>query len=998
MVRHVVATAITIAALVAATPFSAFGQAGRAEINGTVFDSGKAVVPGATVTVTDEATGLTRTTVSGSDGRFVIPTLVPGTYAIVVELSGFQTTRRPGVVLAVGQELTLDFTLSLAALQEQVTVTADLPVVEVTTSRVGTNVTNREIDSLPSQGRNQLALMQLVPGLTPSLQPGTFEGGQFNANGRETGSNLFMVDGAYNNDDRLGGSQGTQARVPLDVMSEFQVLTHQYTAEYGGASGVVVNAVTKSGTNEIRGRGYYYFQDDSLNGTNYFLKQRGEENPDSGIKNWGFNGGGPVVRNKAFWFGSIERTLIDNAVVLEYPAAAAPLAVSYSDTSTIRVWNTFLRGDYQFTPNQNLSVRWLKESAITVGEDWEDDLRTRDGIDIENDAGDQTLNVGYTTIIGNNATNELKVGHVREDLLQGGLQYFDDDFNFIELNGRDQFDIGSDNEHPDFGAGPLALHGNAKVRSYTVEDAFTFIRSGWGGSHTFKAGAGWSQNGANPIIAGSGDNGVFEFLHNRPFEPANPFTYPSVFSIRLGQIYFDVTDRRGNGYFQDKWQVNRNLTLNLGLRYDYQTMTPETKDAVAPRIGFAYDPTGSGKTVIRGGAGKFYEYQLIGVLNELSQRAVISPAFQYETDEDEGPLSGRLPSDPCLRPNGNNGLAVISPACRAVLATVRNRVAAGGFVNTEPVVDGDRRLGYLWSFSAGVQHELMPNVGLSVDVVANRGRDQTALIDINEPRLLQNGTFGRPGPAVFDPEGRLIPSQARTATFQRVLQFQTRDDFNTDYNALEIGLDKRYANRWSGRFAYTLSRSRDVGFVTSTSPFGNLSTTGGGASISVKRVADDLNPRSDYGRSLFDNRHALAFSFNANPWRGLGAGAVFRYYSGYPINEVVGRDVNGDRDNFERPIRGVDDTTRPIESPIDSSGLAVRNGIDGEELILLDLRFQYMFEMPRQGGLGLFWEIYNATDRANFGNPAGNRRSANFLVPVRANNPRTMQLGIRYTF
>ena len=107
-------------------------------------------------------------------------------------------------------------------------------MVEVTTSRVGTNVTNREIDSLPSQGRNQLSLMQLVPGLTPSLQPGTFEGGQFNANGRETGSNLFMVDGAYNNDDRLGGSQGTQARVPLDVMSEFQVLTHQYTAEYGG--------------------------------------------------------------------------------------------------------------------------------------------------------------------------------------------------------------------------------------------------------------------------------------------------------------------------------------------------------------------------------------------------------------------------------------------------------------------------------------------------------------------------------------------------------------------------------------------------------------------------------------------------------------------------------------------------------------------------------------------------------------------------------------------
>ena len=240
-------------------------------------------------------------------------------------------------MVGVGQELTLDFTLCVAALQESLTVTAEAPVVEVTTSRVGTNVTTREIDNLPSQGRNQLSLMQLVPGLTPSLQPGTFEGGQFNANGRETGSNMFMVDGVVQQRRSPGGSQGTQARVPLDVMSEFQVLTHQYTAEFGGSSGVVVNAVTKSGTNSIRGRGYYYFQDDSLNATNYFLKLQGEENPASGSKAWGGNAGGPLVRNKAFWFGSIERNEVDNAVSLVYPPEAAPLAVSYSDTSTIRV-------------------------------------------------------------------------------------------------------------------------------------------------------------------------------------------------------------------------------------------------------------------------------------------------------------------------------------------------------------------------------------------------------------------------------------------------------------------------------------------------------------------------------------------------------------------------------------------------------------------------------------------------------------------------------------
>ena len=965
---------------------SAFAQAGRAEINGTVFDEGKGVLPGVTVTVTNEATGLTRTVTTGADGRFIIPTLTPGTYSISAELTGFRTMQRTGLRVNVGQELSYDMTLGVAALEEQVTVTAQAPVVEVTSSRVGTNVTTQEIDNLPSAGRNQLSLMQLVPGLTPSLQPGTFEGGQFNANGRDTGSNMFMVDGVYNNDDRLGGSQGTQARVPLDVMSEFQVLTHQYTAEYGGSSGVVVNAVTKSGTNDVRGRAYYYFQDDSLNATDYFLALEGEENPPSGSKSWGGNAGGPVVRNRAFWFGSIERSAIDNAVSLIYPDEAAPLAVSYSDTSTIRAWNTFLRGDVQLSANNHLSVRYINESAITVGEDWEDDLSTPDHVDIENDGADRAFNVSWTSVIGDSATNELKVGHVREDLLQGGLQYFDDDYNFIELNGRDQFDIGSNNEHPDFAAGPNATHGSAKVRSYTIDNAFTLVKSGWGGSHTFKAGFGWSQNGANPQIVGSNDNGTFEFLHNRPFNAADPFTYPSVFAIRLGQIYFDITDRRTNVYAQDKWQVNRNLTLNLGVRYDYQQLTPETKDAIAPRLGFAYDPTGTGKTVIRGGVGKFYEYQLIGIKSDLLQRAVISPAFIYETDEDESPLEGELPSDVCLQPTGSGGLATISPACRAFLEGVRNRVAAGGFVNTEPVVDGDRRLGYLWSFSFGVQRELMPNLGLTVDYVGNRGRDQTALIDINEPRLLADGTFGRPGPSVFDPEGTLIPANARNARFQRVLQYQTREDLNTDYNALEIGVDKRYSDRWSARLSYTLARARDVG------------STGGGTSTASKRFSDDLDPRSDYGRANFDNRHAFAASFNANPWRGLGAGLVFRYYSGYPINELVGTDVNGDRDSFDRPTAGVHDATRPIVSDVDGNGRAIRNGIDGENQMILDLRFQYLFDLPRQGNLGLFLEVYNAASRVNFGNPTGNRRSANFLVPVSAGDLRTMQLGIRYSF
>ena len=137
-----------------------------------MFDQGKAVLPGVTVTVTNQATGITRDTVTGAEGRFVIPTLLPGTYTVRAELSGFQTQTREGFVLRIGQELTLDLTMAVAGVAENVTVTAEAPIVEVTASRIGAVVTDREIDSLPSQGRNHLSLMQLVPGLVPDAHPG----------------------------------------------------------------------------------------------------------------------------------------------------------------------------------------------------------------------------------------------------------------------------------------------------------------------------------------------------------------------------------------------------------------------------------------------------------------------------------------------------------------------------------------------------------------------------------------------------------------------------------------------------------------------------------------------------------------------------------------------------------------------------------------------------------------------------------------------------------
>jgi hypothetical protein len=969
------------------------GQGGRAEITGTVVDQDKAVLPGVNITVINEATGLERTAVTSGDGRFVIPTLVPGTYTVRAELQGFQTLVQTGVVLNVGQEMAVNLTLGVAGLAETVTVTGESPLVEVTSSKIGSNITSTEIDSLPSQGRNQLGLMQLVPGLTPSLNPGSFEGGQFNANGQATTSNLFLVDGAYDNDDRRGGSQGTQARVTLDTMAEYQVLTHHYSAEYGGSSGVVVNTVTKSGANRFAGRTFFYYQDDDLNATNYFLKQAGAENPESGSKVWGGSVGGPIVRNKAFWFANAERTSQREAANLNFPADAAPLAVPFSTTTDFKGWNTFVRGDYQASANNHLSFRWVRENVLTINDEIEGNNSTPDNATYENDSGDQVFSFASTMVLGTRATNEFKVGHVRENLLQGPRLFFDDNWKFIGLAGREQFDLGSMNAHPSYNAGPRNNYQQDLIRSVAVDDSFTYFRPGMGGDHTFKAGIGWSRNAALPQGTATNLVGLFNFPTNAAFDPANPRSYPSRFQIRVGQIEFTQKDWRTNFYLQDKWQIGKQVTLNLGVRYDYQHLTPLTKNAFAPRFGLAYDVTGSGKTLVRGGFGKYYQLHQLNVIQTLLTGAVIGPSFVFDTTELASPAqTGIIPvhtftgfgfngvQTGCLQPNGTSGLAVIGPACRAFLSQLRDRVLGGGYVNNQPTVDGDRRLPYLWAYSVGVKQQLLTNLAVSVDYVGNRGRDQIGLIDINEGPAGPNGRITRRGVNGFDPNGDLIPESARSTNFIRVLQYQSLDALNTDYNALELALEKRMSSRWSGRISYTLAKANDVGSIT-----------------------DDLNPRGDYGRTSFDNRHALAMSANFNVWRGLGAGFIFRYYSGYPINETIGSDsvsfpgTNGDGDTNDRPVKGLNDATRPILSPVDSNGRAIRNGIQGEKQMLLDGRFHYLWRIQRYEA-GLFVEVYNLTDQVNFGNPTGNRNNSNYMVRTVAGDPRTVQLGVRLTF
>jgi hypothetical protein len=970
------------------------GQGAVSEINGNAVDQTGSVLPGVTITITEESTGLVRTTVSNDRGRFVLPSITPGRYTLRAELASFQTQTQTGITVAVGQALTLTFTLAISALEDQVTVTGEAPIIEVTQTQIGANITAQAIEDLPTQGRQQYALLQLVPGMTPNLGPGAFEGAQYSANGRETGGNLFLVDGMYNNDDRTLTGSGSQTRMTIDTTAEYQVLVHEYGAEYGGATGAIVNAITKSGTNAFHGRGAFYIQDSSLDSTNYFLKKEGRENPDSGVKTTLGSVGGPILRNKAFFFFNVERLQLEEAANLNYPAEAAPLARSYSVALPIRSTNIFNRVDYQLNGSNSLNFRALFDPNAVDGQDHQDDKRTLSAMRIERapKPGEFFWSTQWLGVIGNRMVNEMRVFRVSEKLHVGDRALFetggnkvwslDDGGELIGLGGSDPLDFGSGQLHPDYQAGPHESPSGASVVTTGFSDQFTFTRQ----NHTLKFGFGVSTNGGTNVV-GANYFGLFEFPGNAPFDAADLATYPNRFRMRLGELFYEMNDWRTNVFVADKWQATGKLSLSLGVRYDYQHIIPNTKDAFAPRVGIAY--AADDKTVIRAGIGRFYEYQATAVASNLQIGAVISPVNIFDTGEDNAASRGVLPASPCLRPDGSAGLAVISAACQAQLRSIRNGVAAGTFVNPEPILDGDRRMGYLIGFSAGVQRELLPLIALTVDYVGNRGRDQTLRIDINEPRLLPDGRIGRPGPSVFDPDGTLIPAAARNTNFLKVLQYQTRPEFNSDYDALEIGVQRRLANRWSGRLAYTLSRGRDV----------NGSTTGGG-NIVEKRVNDDLDPRLDYGLGNTDNRHAFSSAANWDAWRGLGIGTTFRYYSGNPVNETVGRDANSDRDgaSFDRPIRGRDDAVLPIVSPVDANGLAIRNGIKGNNKVLLDLRLQYVQRMVGAQSVGFYWEIYNVLNRTNFGNPVGDRRSPFFMQAIVADLPRTMQLGVRYAF
>jgi hypothetical protein len=963
-----------VAAIVLLVAGAAYAQQGTADIRGVVTDQQGAVLPGVTVTARNQDTGMFRETVSNADGTFFMSGIVPGRYEITADLAGFRKYVQRGVLVEVGRTASVEVQMAVGGLEEALTVTAESPLVDITSKEVGGNITSRELIDLPSINRNYIGFVGLLPGIIPNISTESFGSDSINVNGQDARNNNYMLDGANNNDDVIGQRAGTQARTPLESIQEFQVITNQFDAEFGRTTGAVINAVTKQGSNAFRGSGFAYLQDASLTEKTYFARRDNLAKPDTKNQQFGGTIGGPIVRDKAHFFASVERVLIDEGIDVTIPARPD---LSATTTEQTRVWNTLVRFDHQLNANHTWGVRWLRETSPQLNQIIESNNRPVTlAASREEDDLDQTVVGTLSSVLGNTKVNTLRFGFTQED-----VAFANPAFN---SNGRRQ-----DLLPPTLVFLTYVDQQNSTAQArvnnaYQLENTFSWFVPGKGGDHDIKFGI-QAQYSTNNSDTQDNLNGTFFFRDDVPFNPADPGTYPERLQVRVpGANVLDMHATYFSAFAQDKWRLGNRFTLSVGVRYDLEDIPIEEVDNsrfsdvndyprdinnVAPRVGFSYDVTGDGRQVVRGGYGQFYDKTHFELITGIITGGVFSNSFNVNfpaNAADPGPTSGQLPTDPFL---------VNGPALNRDLLAQRfpagSRLRNTGTVNLD---NPDRGVPYTHQITVGYERQLATNMSWSADYVHAMGRDLFMLQDLN------------PG---------LRDTTARTSTLRRIdpaFVAAVNTPVNagkTDYDALQMQIEKRYSSNWSARASYTLAYSR-----------GN--TTAVGIPTSGFQLLDDMRLDLNEGPTNVDRRHNFVVSGSAIVPRtgGMTFSWVARALSGLPFtltDSITDPDRNG---SFSEPLPAGEYTGNG-EDAYTTDNEATRNGARGPGFFQLDLRAGYRLRLPGARTFDVFADVFNVTNRANFANPTGDRRLTDFLLLTELREggvPRTLQLGARFGF
>ncbi len=1033
---------LLVVLILGVTPWANAQSSTDGAIGGTVTDPSGAVVPGATVSALNVGTNSKSTATTDTGGGYRITHLQPGTYTVEVSATGFGVYRRANIIVEVGRITSVDVALSVEAVTETITATAEAPVIQTETPDFTTNINLTFMKNLPINGRRWSTFALSTPGATAD---GGF--GLVSFRGISGLLNNNTVDGGDNNQAFFAEERGRTRisySISLETIREFQVNTSNFSAEYGRAAGGVVNAVTKSGTNGLHGSAFYYVRDNALGVFNPFALQTILVNgaptqvhikPQDRRQQFGGTIGGPILKDRLFFFFSFDgqRRNFPGTAAPRSPAAfLAPL--SASDVSTLnsrgisaaqraaalaflqsmtgvvpRQGNQrlfFPKIDWKLNPSHTLTLsynrlRWDSPAGIQTA------AVVFRGVDsFGNDFVKEDWGIArLTSLLSAHVTNELRFQYGRdfefqnaqspvsgEPVSQTGFSPevtipFGGSFTFGKPNFLDRRAF-PDERRTQFADTLSIARGRHLIklgldisRAYDLQD------------NLFQEGGVYSY--------GNRVNFISDFARIGKVCGTTPrqFCYDR-FSQGLGPLAFEFATTDLGFFIQDDWRIRPRLTLSLGLRYEYEKMSdpqipnallpatsvfPDDRNNVGPRVGLAWDLTGKGKSVIRGGYGIYYGR----IINSTIVKAIT------DTGVTSGQLSFSLLPDNPVAPQYPNILTTAPPASLGALPDV-------------VVFAPDTQNPKIHEFDVVWEQQVATNTAISVAYLGTLGRNLPLFLDRNLPPTPTGSLTWTVRGGTFDGQSFALPlyrGPRPNPNFGRITTVS--DIVKSKYNALVMQFNRRMTNGLQFQAGYTYSRASDDGQSSTTFTASN-------------NVLDVNNLALESGRSNFDSRHRFGASVVWQPnYFKNGSRALRALLNGYTISPTVSAGSAG-------PFTGAISGNTPSGSGATSFGILgaggsnrppwiPRNAFQSFRTVNVNLRLSRTFTIKERAKLEVLGEAFNLFNHVNVTSVGttlygtGGTLSAptltldnTFRVPASSSNSliaeRQIQLGIRFEF
>ncbi|MBI3047715.1 MAG: TonB-dependent receptor [Acidobacteria bacterium] len=963
------------------------GYAQEATFTGAVTDSTGAVLPGVTITAVHEASGNTFTAVTDDQGEFRVPVRV-GTYRITAELPGFTTVTRSLQIL-IGQTVPVNMQMAPSAVQETVTVTGEAPLVDVTGSTVGANIDPRQMQELPINGRNWMDLTLLAPGARRNEGGGLVQFRQ--------GYSQTNVDGQQITINYHSQTDAEQVGFSRDAIAEFTVVANRFDATMGRSSGMIVNAVTKSGTNTFAGSVGGYFRSDRFNAKDHITNRV----LDYSNQQVSLTFGGPIRRDRVHFFGAYEYEREPKTFFYTTPWPS----FNVDQVFPSRVHKLLGRLDYQFTPQTRLSVRVSHYDNLFFG----------GGGATSHPSTGRTLGrvapqyTGtFTQVLGSRAVNEIRAGataYERRD--QPIAQWKGGPFPFRPVLQGSPVTV----ELRGLTIGQNAI--NTLQDTAYIRDDFTTSYD-WGGRHDVKLGGEyfryqlefrWCLRCTGQVDARNGPvpaniEALFPVWNDAStwnLAPLARITSQVFHGLSDSGYTHFVTRHNFAGWLQDDWRVGDNLTLNLGVRYDVDSNghseklrflpwlpgdQPHDTNNVAPRLGMNLRV--SDRTVIRGGYGLFFAFS---PNDGVQQTNLYQQLFEYQILNDGRP--DFVPNWFGPGPSGEGEFGGPKPTMAQALQRACDVNFVPGCVrrtlNQEINYPG-RRTSYSHQASAGIQRQIGDTMSVEANYVYTGGRLEEYPINVN---LSYNPATGANYP-FNDISRRPFPDWG-------LVNFEMLEGWS-NYHGADFTWTKRYSNRWQATATYTLSSFKDA------TPVRDQWYVGPDGVVARRPVGFPLAPDlgGEYGYSgtyvaggfgmTGDQRHRAVVNGLWELGYGFQVSGIYFFGSGMRYVTTTGVD---------RRNEGVGGAAPSLRLRADGT-LMPRNALVGDPIHRVDMRIQKRFPIAGRVAIDGIVEVFNLFNHENYGSYVVNEGSSQYGKPsFNANvayQPRIMQLGFRLTF